>query len=155
MCPWSFSNVQKIREQDILPPTTSGQHQLWPWQILAAVKLRSDLSIQGTGDGLKTEDCIFWGSPLQICEWIWSCTGRAGAKSCPRPVLVTRAWQLFSHSDQELKALQGRTDLHKEVTSYGSCSLKAPPTKLPCRTSSEVGGQAITWMRAVYKHESH
>ena len=56
-----------------------------------------------------------------------SCTGLGldGVKSCPRPVLVTRAWQLFSHSDQVLKALQGRTDSHKEVTSlYGSCSLK-------------------------------
>ena len=62
-----------------------------------------------------------------------SCTGLGldGVKSCPRPVLVTRAWQLFSHSDQVLKALRGRTDSHKEVTSYGSCSLKAPRPNCP------------------------
>ena len=109
-------------------------------RILGAVRL-SGLSIHprdALQDGLKNRglDYTYFEEVhfRFLSESGESClvqVGLDGVKSCPRPVLVTRAWQLFSHSDQVLKALRGRTDSHKEVTSYGSCSLKAPRPNCP------------------------
>ena len=135
--------AQKMRDHGKLHLPTRGQSQFWqcrsagqPWDWAGNP---SKGHPPGWSEKLRT---VLWGSPWYrfVSESGGSCTGRAGAKSCRRQVLVTRAWQLFSHSDQVLKALQGRTDSHKEVASYGSCSLKALPAKLGCWTSSEVGG---------------
>ena len=77
-----------------------------------------------------SKDCVtIRGSPLEIWEWIrrWSCTSLwSGAKSCPRPLLVTTlaCLQLFSHSDQVL--LKGLTHTRKSPLMVVVLQLNCP-----------------------------